>query len=237
MTLRLGLFVQAGLLLAAPLWSQEPAEPPVIIQQSGPDVLVGGGVLVGFPVGEFDEHVGAGGGVAGHAVLAIPDTPFALRIQASGLIYGSETIHSPLSETVGRVWVDVTTQNWIGHLGVGPQVMVRSGPVRPYAHAFLGVSYFSTTSEVASEDDYEPFARSTNFDDVTFAYGFGGGFLVPLGPRGLTLDLGVRYLSNGRVRFLAEGDVVDEGMGEVSLHPRHSEANLVELVVGVSFEL
>jgi len=227
MTPKLLCLTLAAVLAPLPLLAQE----PIIEQQSGPDILYGGHILVGVPVGEFDRHVGAGLGLAGHGVLAIPDAPIGLRVQGSWLVYGSETYSAPL---IGHVWADVTTENWISSLGVGPQLMARSGALRPYVHAVAGFSYFSTTSEVRGQDDFYGFARSTDFDDFTFSWGFGGGFQLSLSDS-LSLDVGVRYLDNGRVRYLTEGDIYEDDFGDVFLTPRRSEANLVEVVLGVSF--
>jgi len=223
MTPRLLCLTLAAALAPLPLHAQE----PIIEQQNGPDILFGGHILVGLPIGELDRHVGAGLGLAAHGVLAIPDAPIGLRVQGSWLVYGSETYSAPL---IGHVWADVTTENWISSLGAGPQLMLRSGTLRPYVHAVAGFSYFSTTSEVRGEGDFHGFGRSTDFDDFTFSWSFGGGFQLSLSDS-LSLDVGVRYLDNGRVRYLTERDFHEGDFGT----PRRSEANLVELVLGVSF--
>ena len=176
MRVSLALLAVLGISFCSPVLAQEPpVAPPAAERRSGPDLIAGGGFLLGRPVGDFAQNVGTGYGVAGHLVLAIPEGVLGLRIEAAGLIYGSETVLVPVSPRVPRVFDEVTTENWIFGLTLGPEVMLRRGAVRPYAHAQIGFSYFSTTSEVAGEGDLLPFARSTNFDDFTFALRAGGG--------------------------------------------------------------
>jgi hypothetical protein len=134
-----------------------------------------------------------------------------------------------------------TTDNWIAQLAVGPQVMARSGRLRPYAHAFGGVSYFATTSQLVFPRPVavlvvpgaplvpvgqDAFRTTTHHDDVIASYGGGAGVLVGLGQGGTALDLGVRYVGGGTVRYLVEGDPV----GSV---PRRSQGHMVEFRIGV----
>jgi hypothetical protein len=200
-----------------------------------PRFSFGGGAVVGRPTGEFREHVDVGGGLTGHAILASPGSMFALRADASWLLYGSETLRAPLSETGGRVLVDVArTDNWIGQLAVGPQITLPSGRVRPYANAFAGVAYFSTTSEPIAPPPLATlplFIETTHLDDTAFSYGGGGGILIPIGKGRTAIDLGVRYARNGRVSFLAEGDLVGDGS---VLTPRRSRGDMIEFHVGVT---
>jgi len=197
------------------------------------DLIGGATFLTGAPQGAFDAVVGHGYGLEGHALVTPPSSPFGLRIQGSFLVYGHERTVIPFSGTRGRVGLDLTTDNWIGSLVLGPQLVARSGPVRPYVYGVGGLSYFATTSEVRSEDAFYAFARSTNFDDVTFRWSVGGGVNIPVS-RTVALDLGVAYVSNDRVSYLAEGDILDDGSGGAIFTPRRSEANLVQFTIGVS---
>src|SRR5262245_7549691 len=109
----------------------------------------GGAVAVAAPTGEFARNIDVAGGLTGFALYGRPHSPLALRADASFLLYGTETLQRPGPGTNGQVLEDVaTTDNWIAQLAVGPHLMARSGRVRPYAHAFAGVSYFATTSEL-----------------------------------------------------------------------------------------
>ena len=83
------------------------------------------------------------------------------------------------------------------------------------------------------------FASSTNFDDFTFAASGGGGLWITLhaGPRPIRLDLGARYLNNGRVKYLREGSIHEAPDGSISFKPIESESNLVLYHLGVSVGL
>jgi hypothetical protein len=205
----------------------------------------GGALAVAAPTGEFADHVDVAGGLSGFALYGRPRSPLALRADAGWLLYGTRTLRRPVRGTDGRVLEDVaTTDNWIAQLAVGPQLMARSGRVRPYAHAFAGASYFATSSELVRPRrsftvvsavpgappvvvTQDPFRTTTHFDDFIGSYGAGGGVLVGLGRGGTALDIGVRYVANGRVRFLAEDDPIDGS-------PRRSEGHLLEFRLGVA---
>ena len=212
---------------------------------AGPGFRFGGAVTVASPTGEFARHVDVAGGLSGFALFGRPGGILALRGDAGWLIYGSETLRRPVPGTQGRVLEDVArTDNWIAHAAVGPQVMARSGRVRPYANAFGGLSYFATSSElvrprrggtvvvpapfgpgvIVTED---AFRTTTHESDTIGSYGAGAGVLVALGDGGTGLDLGVRYVANGRVGFLTEDDPLDGPL-------RRSQGHLVEFRIGVT---
>ena len=193
----------------------------------------GGGALVGMPTGAFGRQVGTGGGIAGHALWSSHGGVVGLRLDGSFFLYGSETLRVPAPREGPRLTARVTTDNWTAHATVGPQVMAASGPVRPYAHAFAGVGYYGTTTEVRDPSvRVEPFtpvvtrtATSTNYDAAAFAYGAGAGVLIPLGGRGVALDAGARYVRDGQVSYLTEGDL---------LTPRRSTGSVVEFRLGLT---
>jgi hypothetical protein len=202
----------------------------------------GGAGALAVPTGEFADQIDVAGGLSGFALYGRPQSVFALRADASFLLYGTRTVQRPILGTNGEVLEDVsTTDNWIAQLGVGPQLMARSGRVRPYANAFAGVSYFATTSQLvfprpvtvlaapgtpAVVVGQDPFRTTTHYDDVIASYGGGAGVLVGLGHGGTALDLGVRYVGGGTVRYLVEGDPLN-GVA------RRSEGHLVEFRIGV----
>jgi hypothetical protein len=202
----------------------------------------GGAAAVAAPTGEFADHVDVAGGLSGFALYGRPSRPFALRADAGWLLYGTHTLRRAVPGTEGRVLEDVaTTDNWIAQAAVGPQLMAPSGRVRPYLHAFAGASYFATSSQLVrprrsgttfvpgapgvllTED---PFRTTTHLHDAIGSYGGGTGVLIAVGHGGSALDLGVRYVANGRVRFLAEDDPLDAT-------PRRSEGHLLEFRVGL----
>lgn len=194
-----------------------------------PGVHAGVGALLAQPTGEFANYVDVGFGLGAHVLWEPdPDGMFGLRADGTYLIYGSETRRYQLLPLVD---VDVTTNNQIAGLQIGPQLSFGRGAVRAYGYGQIGFSYFATTSSVEG-------SGATNFDDVTFASSVGGGvrFQLTHGRAPVALDLGARYLYNGRARYLREGSVEVSGT-VVSITPVESQTNLILYQLGVSIGL
>jgi hypothetical protein len=193
----------------------------------------GGSVVVGDPLGALGRAASVAGGVGGHALWSTPSGALSLRLDGNFLLYGTETVRLPVPGTAGRLVREITTDNWIAQAGVGPQVILPTGAVRPYLNLFAGVSYLSTTSHLRDPSGFVS-AESTNYDDTGFAWGGGGGFLVPLKGGTTSIDVGVRYVRTETMTFLAEGDLGDPAAG-TGLSPHRGQANLLEFRLGVSF--
>ena len=107
----------------------------------------GGGTLVlGAPHGALGEQADVAGGVGGHLLYATPSGKLGLRLDGSVLLYGSETLRIPVAGTAGRLNREITTDNWVAQLGLGPQIVLPLRGARPYVHGFAGLSYLSTES-------------------------------------------------------------------------------------------
>jgi hypothetical protein len=161
-----------------------------------------------------------------------------LRLEGGFLNYGHEHKRVPLSTTIGgRIQVDLNTNNNIALFGVGPQLMVPRGPVRPYLHGTGGLAYFFTESSVDGSDNTFSFAQTTNQHDFAFAYGGGAGVMIPLPVRKtlVSIDLGARYLNTGSVTYLKEGGIRDNPDGTITLFPSKSKATMMTYRLGVSF--
>jgi opacity protein-like surface antigen len=197
--------------------------------------LGGGGLLIGVPLGDFADATDEGFGVAGNVVFTPRGGPFGIRFQTGGVVYGSREIPVPVPGTGGLVTEDLSTDNWLLNVGLGPQVMARSGSVRPYAYALAGFGYFATDTSFGNGYDYYGDSSTTNYDDWTFAWSAGAGLIIPVS-RSLAIDVGVQYVGNGTVRYLAEGDLLPSPGGSPPvIVPRQTEANLLTITVGVSF--
>jgi hypothetical protein len=195
------------------------------------------------PLGEFDDYIDWGGGVGGVFLYAFDrQGALGLRVNLGLMIYGHETKRVPLSPSLGRIRVDVSTSNNIFVMGIGPQVMLPSGVVRPYLNGTAGLSYFFTRSSVEGSSDIEPFASSTNFDDATFAWSAGGGLYIPL-RRGngrknpVSLDVGAQYHANGEARYLREGSIREDDTGEIFFDPIRSQTDLITYRLGITVGL
>lgn len=200
---------------------------------------VGGNLTYARAQGEFSDFVTDGFGGSAHGIVRLDrDGLLGVRLDLGALNYGNERMRVPLSSTLGgRVLVDLETRNNIGFAGVGPQIGVPNGALRPYVHGFAGVTYLFTESSVeGTRHDDEPFATTTNFDDATFAWGGGTGVYIPVrrGVSPISVDVGVRYVNGGRARYLLEGDIEDLPDNRIRINPRQSDTDLMTFHVGVS---
>ena len=238
------LLLSAMLLVAAPLSAQRyprrPREREVEADRSSwpaPHAWMGFNLQVGQASGIFSNYVSAGIGGGGY-FLYRPDAEgvFGLRAGAMLMIYGSQTRRYPLLPGIAA---DVTTRNEIVGMTLGPQLTFGRGAAKVYGYGGIGFSYFATRSSVEGSGNVnQPFASTTNYDDFTFASEGGGGMWVFLsrGRTPVALDLGVRYLNNGRVTYVTENGVRVVG-NDLEVDPIDSEANLIVYHLGVTIGL
>jgi len=198
----------------------------------------GASLTLAEPRGEFAQYVDGGiGGELNYVHRLDRDGWFALRVDGGFLVYGYERQRVPLSETIGgRILVDLETSNNIAFIGVGPQIGVPNGHIRPYANAYVGYSYLFTQSTVEGTAYDEEFAATTNFDDWTPAHGFGAGVYIPIrgGYRPISIDIGMKYRNNGVAEYLREGDIQDNDDGSITLFPVRSDTDLMTFHIGFS---
>lgn len=210
--------------------------------QDGSGYLKGEGfgyLTLAAPTGDFRDHVDLGGGAGFGGVLLLGDNGLAgLRAEGSFIIYGAETSRVPLSPTIPFVDVDVETTNSILAAGLGPQIYLGSGPIRPYLYGTVGFAYFVTSTSVRGMYEDEPIASTTNFDDFQLALTGGGGLSVEIrgGQNPLSLDLSASYQHNGLTEYLANGadNLVRGRRGTWTANPIISDANLMTYRAGVT---
>jgi len=194
------------------------------------------------PLGEFRNHVALGGGMGFGGVLFLGENRLAgLRAEGGFVIYGGESERVQFSATVPLVEVEQRTTNSIVSGGLGPQVYLGNGPIRPYVYGTVGFAYFVTSSSVSPLYSDETIASSTNFDDFQLSLTGGGGLSVEIrgGKNPLSLDLSASYQHNGLTQYLIRGAEhldVRRGGGYVA-RPITSDANLMTYRAGVSVGL
>jgi hypothetical protein len=214
------------------------AEPETRSSRGDWNVDVGG--QMARPVGGFRSNVTAayGAGIAVRHHLRW-FTPLGFRADATFLNYGNETKRVPVSPTINRVLVDMTTSNNIAIFSGGPELKLTRGPVQPYVYGFAGYSYLYTQSSVGSDDDGDAFASSTNFGDGGLATGWGGGLSIPLHVRSarIALDAGARRTWNGTRSYLRRGDIQDQPDGTLVFNARTTDVDFWQFHIGVSFSL
>lgn len=206
----------------------------------GSRLQLGGGFAFVAPQGVFGDYVDDGYGFNVHLVYGLdPSNVIGLRFDGGWVRYGSEHVGAPLFPGTGRVLLDVGTHNNIAMFSMGPQLQVPTGPLRPYVNGFVGMGYFYTESAIEDPYYHDPFSRTTNFDDVSFGYGGGGGLALVVGrgrnPVSVTFD--AQYRRYDDTEYLVEGSIWDDGFGGVVISPLLSDVELVHFTVGVSVGL
>ncbi len=194
------------------------------------------------PVGDFGSHVDLGGGTGFGAVLFLGENRLAgLRAEGGFVIYGTATDWRPFSTTVPEVQVRVQTNNSIFTGGLGPQVYMGTGPIRPYIYGTVGFAYFATSTSISGEYQDDEIASTTNFDDFQLSLTGGGGLSVEVrgGQNPISLDLSASYQHNGLTEYLVGGNdnIRRTRGGSVLVDPIESDANLMTYRVGVSVGL
>jgi hypothetical protein len=197
----------------------------------------GGDLVLSQPKGEFANNVPNGYGFDLTGMFRLdPKGYFNLRTDLGGVRYGHqrERIGFPVS---GRVAVDLNTDNQIGFGAFGVQLQIPDGWFRPYANAAVAATYFWTESSISGADNSESFLQTTNLDDWSHAWIFGGGVMIPFGRSIGALNLGARYHYGASATYLKEGDITDNPDGSINLNPRNSKTDLVLWQLGVSFAI
>jgi hypothetical protein len=108
----------------------------------------------------------------------------------------------------------------------------------------VGFNYLYTETKITDTDSPgEAIVSSTNQDDAAFAYGFGGGVMVPIfsrmsrsegkKPFEVSLDGGLRYIFGGEAEYLKKGSIRRED-GAVTFDRIQSKTDMLKMHVGVS---
>jgi hypothetical protein len=186
----------------------------------------GGDLAISQPKGEFASNVPNGYGFDLTGMFRLdPQGYFNLRADLGGVRYGHERqrIGFPIS---GRIAVDLNTDN-----------QIPDGWFRPYANASIAATYFWTESSISGADNSESVLSTTNLDDWSHAWIFGGGVMIPFGRSIGALNLGARYHYGATATYLKKGDITDNPDGTINLNPRNSKTDLVLWQLGVSFAI
>lgn len=207
------------------------------------DAAGGFNLILGIPQGEFGDRLdGAlGFGIGGQLLYQIPRSPVLVGAELSYMVYGSE--RSRECFVTCRVEVNVTTTNNIGMGHFLLRLQPFDGAVQPYLDGLAGVSYLFTESRVEPiSGDRPELASSTNFDDLTFSAGVGGGLHVSLGSSTsesgrrtfFLLDAGLRYLWGGEAEYLKRGSITEGPGGRLEFDVERSRTDLLMPRLGVT---
>jgi hypothetical protein len=201
---------------------------------------VGGDFVVSQPKSELATNIGNGYGFNLTGMLRLdPRGYFNIRADGGMVQYGKERQRVPLFPISGRINVDIETTNQIAWGGIGTQLQIPDGWLRPYANASIAFTdFFTETSLSGSDNSFEPISTK-NQGDYSRAWIFGGGVNIPFGnnfTNGM-LNLGARYYYGGEATYLRRGDIIDNPDGTITLNPRRSKTDLVLWQLGFSLAI
>ena len=209
----------------------------------------GAGLSLAWPRGDFEQQVKFALGGAGRVgwTFGSRSAPAAatLYFDVNYLNYGHERRVEPFSTTIPDVVVDVGTENFMLLFCPGLEIGVNRGPVRPYAEVFGGFTYIATRTRIENHGfSSEAIAESTNFDDFTTNYGFGGGLKFLIWHKNIEtkyielsealIDIKLSYVKGGEAEYLKKGSIGRSG-GRVSYATILSNTDLMLLRIGASF--
>lgn len=201
----------------------------------GPGASLGISLVGANAVGDLSAAVDQGFGLqlAGGFPM-VEHGQLRLRIDGGFVVYGIERLQ--YCGISCRVASELTTTNNILFAGIGPEIVLSDGNVRPYLYGTAGISWFLTSSSLDDHDGYGPYLQTTNFSDAVYGLRYGGGLRVRVGGshRPVFLDLGVERHDNGIAEYLTRGDIVDNPDGSVTIYPNRSDADLMTFRFGVS---
>lgn len=208
--------------------------------RSAPRMEAGAAFEYAQPIGDFRQNVRQGFGGAGHFVLGLDSQSIiGIRVDAGFINYGNDTHYVPFSSSVRGIIVREETSNNIFVASVGPQLTLPVGRVRPYVNAGIGLAYFYTQTSLATDDNSQQIAQTTNYSDNSLVYTGGAGFNIPLTSGGspISLDLGARYNSVASARYLTKGDIMDDPNSQfgIIITPHETPADFIAYRLGVSF--
>ena len=196
------------------------------------------GFAVGVPVGAFGDKTAASFGGALDFGVGLGRTPISVGAAIDYLRYGTETRHIALFPALPEVVSDVDTTNNVFHAHALVRVQPRTGRVRPYAEGLLGFSHADTSTSVDLGGDDGGGASTTHLADYAPSVGFGGGVTVLLvsgRDAGLSLDLGLRYLTGGNVNYLTKGAIQRDEHG-ATFEPERSPLSMLRAQIGIAVE-
>lgn len=197
---------------------------------------------LGFPQGEFKDHVTRTGiGIGGEILFpAVAGSPVNWGFNLIFMNYGDETRRAPWSNTIPDLTVDVNRQNNL----VAGHAVIRIAPpspvFKPYLDLLAGGQYIWTQTSVKSRSSSNnlDIASDQNFSDWAFSYGAGAGIMFSVYNQmgtNVMIDVKARYLFGTKAEYLTEGDViVNTTNGTVKYNTRRSKTDILFAQIGVN---
>lgn len=182
-----------------------------------------------LPQGEFADNVRNGIG------LGLSGVQYADRARRWGIRFDLAVATYGLAQSVvdlGLVEMDVSTENDIFLLDMGPQVRLGGDNLQGTLRAFGGLGYFTTFSSVNGEANFS----KTHASDLVPSVGLGGDLLIPVrkSPKPLYLDFSVQFRRQAVTQYARKGDVTLQD-GRVETRTVRSRTDMLLVGLGIAF--
>jgi len=198
--------------------------------------------VYGQPLGQFGENVRRGFGGDAFGTLGIDSRGiFSLRGEIGYIRYNRK------SEPLAAYYVDLESETTSGVLtmGVGPQLMLPEGPIRPYIGGTVGFARFATNTSISVPSNQTGTGQKETLDEQNVSSDFilslaaigGIAFQLNFLGRGVLGDLGVRWHRNGDAEYVCSDCVVYDGAGSPSITVTRSQADFLVYRVGIVIPL
>jgi hypothetical protein len=216
--------VRGMLLVALGVVAALAAAMPVHAQAN---LLGGGYVTGGFPMGDWGKIAGFGLGVdATNVTYPSPDKPFAVR-SSLGLLYNfSRTVGVPQENLAPNSKLDLETKNTSLYFGVGPEFSSGKGDVSPFIFGTVGFETYWTKSELAGTAGGSPYSANHGDSRIAFAWSAGFGLRKHVSP-GETIEISAEYRSGITHYFVMPDEVTGSGTSVTANRDSHSSDQIL----------
>jgi hypothetical protein len=207
---------------------------------------VGVSGLYGQPLGPFADNVRHGFGLNGMGTAGL-DSRGILSLKAELGWLRLDSKSEPFIVDTGFEFLELESETTSGvlTLGVGPQLAVPFGPIRPYVGGSVGFARFSTNTAIKLSADQSNTNQEETIDDQTVSSDFilsltaSGGirFELPFMGRGILADFGARWHRNGEAEYVSSEGVVYNGAGVPTITATRSDADFLVYQLGIVIPL
>jgi hypothetical protein len=202
--------------------------------------------LFGQPLGPFADNVDRGFGLDGMGTLGLDSRGiFSLKAEIGWMRLNSKSERFIVDNGFDFFELESETTSGVLMLGVGPQLAVPFGPIRPYIGGSVGFARFATNTAIKLPGDYTETGQDETLDEQTVSSDFiqslaaSGGirFELPFMGRGVLADLGVRWHRNGEAEYVSNEGVEYDGSGRPTITPTRSDADFLVYRLGIVIPL
>jgi hypothetical protein len=202
--------------------------------------------VYGQPLGQFGENVKRGFGADGFGTLGIDARGiFSLRGEVGYIRYNRNSEYFLANTGFGVAELESETTSGVLTMGVGPQLMLPEGAIRPYIGGTVGFARFATNTSINIPSDQTNTGQKESIYDETVSSDFilslaaigGVAFQLNFLGRGVLADLGVRWHRNGEAEYVSSEGVFYTGTGQPSITATRSDADFLVYRLGIVIPL